>query len=401
LTKYKIKVLFQIWVWYGSGGEFMAKEITNKNSTNVNTKKNTNRTSSKKVNTKSAKNLKNKKGTSKFNIKVIFCLIGIILIIAIIIISFSIKPEDKVVITIDKVEYTESDFNMYAYLIKYDYFGIDGTDLGEDVLNTQVSNDSEQTIGEYLKEKTISKMKVSAAVLRIAKENNITLNEDDLEEIETEKKEFIENLGGKSSYEEMLKNNFTNDEAYIEVAKINKLYEVIFESLYDEGKRNDLTEDEIINYTNNYQTDYVKIKQIILLKKDLETNQYLDETTLNQKELLAKDLAKKAKDGTDFDSLIKKYSESYDKNYTSEYYLKSDLVTELKDAINLLDEGDISNVVSATNAYHIIIREKLDDKKLNDYLDSKRQQKLIQNVSDNLEKIAIINNDYLEEITVK
>jgi len=379
----------------------MAKEITNKNSTNVNTKKNTNRTSSKKVNTKSAKNLKNKKGTSKFNIKVIFCLIGIILIIAIIIISFSIKPEDKVVITIDKVEYTESDFNMYAYLIKYDYFGIDGTDLGEDVLNTQVSNDSEQTIGEYLKEKTISKMKVSAAVLRIAKENNITLNEDDLEEIETEKKEFIENLGGKSSYEEMLKNNFTNDEAYIEVAKINKLYEVIFESLYDEGKRNDLTEDEIINYTNNYQTDYVKIKQIILLKKDLETNQYLDETTLNQKELLAKDLAKKAKDGTDFDSLIKKYSESYDKNYTSEYYLKSDLVTELKDAINLLDEGDISNVVSATNAYHIIIREKLDDKKLNDYLDSKRQQKLIQNVSDNLEKIAIINNDYLEEITVK
>jgi len=379
----------------------MAKEITNKNSTNVNTKKNTNRTSSKKVNTKSAKNLKNKKGTSKFNIKVIFCLIGIILIIAIIIISFSIKPEDKVVITIDKVEYTESDFNMYAYLIKYEYFGIDGTDLGEDVLNTQVSNDSEQTIGEYLKEKTISKMKVSAAVLRIAKENNITLNEDDLEEIETEKKEFIENLGGKSSYEEMLKNNFTNDEAYIEVAKINKLYEVIFESLYDEGKRNDLTEDEIINYTNNYQTDYVKIKQIILLKKDLETNQYLDETTLNQKELLAKDLAKKAKDGTDFDSLIKKYSESYDKNYTSEYYLKSDLVTELKDAINLLDEGDISNVVSATNAYHIIIREKLDDKKLNDYLDSKRQQKLIQNVSDNLEKIAIINNDYLEEITVK
>jgi len=379
----------------------MAKEITNKNSTNVNTKKNTNRTSSKKVNTKSAKNLKNKKGTSKFNIKVIFCLIGIILIIAIIIISFSIKPEDKVVITIDKVEYTESDFNMYAYLIKYDYFGIDGTDLGEDVLNTQVSNDSEQTIGEYLKEKTISKMKVSAAVLRIAKENNITLNEDDLEEIETEKKEFIENLGGKSSYEEMLKNNFTNDEAYIEVAKINKLYEVIFESLYDEGKRNDLTEDEIINYTNNYQTDYVKIKQIILLKKDLETNQYLDETTLNQKELLAKDLAKKAKDGTDFDSLIKKYSESYDKNYTSEYYLKSDLVTELKDAINLLDEGDISNVVSATNAYHIIIREKLDDKKLNDYLDSKRQQKLIQNVSDNLEKIAIINNDYLKEITVR
>lgn len=378
----------------------MAKEITNKNSTNVNTKKNTNRTSSKKVNTKSAKNLKNKKGTSKFNIKVIFCLIGIILIIAIIIISFSIKPEDKVVITIDKVEYTESDFNMYAYLIKYDYFGIDGTDLGEDVLNTQVSNDSEQTIGEYLKEKTISKIKVSAAILRLAEENNITLDEKDLEEIEADREVFIEKLGGKDEYKKLLKKNHTNTEAYIEVAKVDKLYSKIFDLLYKEGKRNDLTTDELDKLAKSYKKDYVKIKQIILLKRDLDTNKYLSDTVLNQKEILAKSLVKMAKDDANFDSLIEKYSESYTGKIESEYYLKSSLVDELKTVVNSLEVGDISGVVSSDYAYHIVIREKLDNAKLEDYYNSKREEKLVEDITDNLEKIAIINSDYLNEITI-
>lgn len=380
----------------------MAKEITNKKSTNVNTKKENNKKNiSKSSNTKSTKNNKNKKRENKTWIKVVFGLVSVVLILVTIILSSLLKPEDKVVITLDQVKYTESDFNMYAYLIKYDYFGIDGTDLDESILNTQISNDDEQTIGEYLKEKTISKMKISAAILRIAKENNITLNEKDLKELKKEKNEFIKELGGKSFYKEMLNKNKTNDDAYEEVAKIDKLYERIFESLYSVGKRNDLTEEELYNYTLNYQNEYVKIKQIILLKKDILNNKYLDETTINQKEALAKNLAKQASDGENFDSLIKKYSESYDENYTSEYYLKSDLVGELKEAIEQLKDGDISKVVSTDNAYHIIIRETLDDKKLEEFLNSKRKAKLVQNVSDNLEKIAIINSDYLKEITVK
>ena len=180
----------------------MSKEITKKNSTNVGVKSN-----SKKKTTKSTNNTKRKKGNKKFNInkKLIFGLLSIFIIAIIISLSFILTQKENVVITIDDVEYTESDFNMYAYLIKYEYFGIDGTDLDESILNTQVSNDSEQTIGEYLKEKTISKIKVSSAILRIANENNITLKKSDYKEIEKEKNSFIEALGGKSSYNEMLK----------------------------------------------------------------------------------------------------------------------------------------------------------------------------------------------------
>jgi len=373
-------------------------EITKKKTSTKKTLVNAKKTVVKKADTKSKKN---KKGNKKIDIKLIFGLISIFLIIGIIITSIVLNKKEEVVITIDNIKYTESDFNMYAYLIKYDYFGIDGTNLSEETLNTQVSNDSEQTIREYLKEKTISKLKVSASILRIAKENNITLNKNDLQEIKEEKDKFIEKLGGMKAFKQMLKDNQTNEESYMEVAKANKLYDLIYNSLYKEGKRNDLSEEEIATYTKSYANDYVKIKQIILLKKDLETNTYLSDTTLNQKEALAKNLVKKAKDKENFDSLIIKYSEGYTEDNISEYYLKSELVEELRTAIDSLKIGDISGVVSTEYAYHIVVREELDDKKLEDYLNSKREEKFIKNISDNLEKIVIINSDYLKEITVK
>ena len=101
------------------------------------------------------------------------------------------------------------------------------------------------------------------------------------------------------------------------------------------------------------------------------------------------------------ESLIIKYSDSYKEEVQPEYYLKKDLVEELKEAINSLDIGDISDVVSTEYAYHIVIREELDDSKLEEYLDSKREEKLIDDVTDNLNKIAIIKSDYLEKISIK
>lgn len=365
------------------------KKITKKQSAINSTKKTSKKNGNKKI--------KEKKLINK---KLVIASLCILVIISVIITVFILNNKEKVVITIDDVEYTESDFNMYAYLIKYDYFGIDGTKLSENTLNTQVTNDSEETIGEYLKDKTISKIKVSAAILRIANENNITLTDDDLQEIAEEKEVFINNLGGNNEYKQMLKDNHTTDDAYLKAAKIDKLYSKIFDNLYAEGKRNDLSDEELKNFALFYQTDYVKIKQIILLKKDINTNKYLSDTIINQKEELANSLVTKvSKDN--FDKLIKKYSESYTGEVSSEYYLKTSLVENLFVAINDLEVDEISGVISTDYAYHIVIREELDDKYLEDYYNSKREEKLVEDISDNLEKIATINSDYLKEITIK
>lgn len=358
----------------------------------------------KKIKDEKKKTSKVKNTSTKFNGKNKKIVLGVSVLLIVLIVlltTFLVKVSDKVVITIDNIQYTEKDFNMYAYLVKYEYFGIDGTNVSDNTLNTQVSNDSNITIGEYLKEQTVSKIKISAAILRIAEENNVTLTKEDLKEVKAEKEKFIKQLGGKKEFKKLLKDNNTTENSYMKAAKSDKLYSKIFDELYDEGKRNDLTTDELQEYKTSYKNDYVKIKQIVLLRKDLTTGKYLDDTTLNQKEILANALEEKARAGENFDKLIKKYSEGFESEVKSEYYLKSDLVEELRKAINLLNVGDISGVIRTDNAYHIVIKEKLDEFKLEDYYDSKREEKLIKNINDNLEKIKIIKSEYLEKITVK
>ena len=342
--------------------------------------------------------------STKFNEKNKKIILGVSILLIILIISltiFVVKKKNKVIITIDDIQYTEEDFNMYAYLVKFEYFGVDGTKLSDSTLNTQVSNDSDITIAEYFKEQTISKIKISAAILRIAKENNVTLTKEDLNEVETEKEKFIQQLGGKKEFKKLLKDNNTTEDSYMEAAKSDKLYSKIFDELYQEGKRNDLTTDELEEYNESYKNEYVKIKQIVLLRKDINTGNYLDDTMLNQKEILANALEEKVKDGEDFDKLIKKYSEGFESEVKSEYYLKSELVEELRNAISVLNVGDTSGVIRTDNAYHIVTKEKLDEAKLEEYYNSKRNEKLIKNINDNLNKIKIIKSKYLEEITIK
>lgn len=374
------------------------KEITRK-TTKENSTTSKQKNSTKKI-TKSTKSKKDKKEKKPIH-KIIFLCVSLIIIITLCFLPLFLKNKENIVITIDNIKYTESDFNMYAYLIKYDYFGIDGTELSENILNTQVSNDSDKTIAEYLKEETISKIKLSAAILRIANEHNITLTEEDLKEIEADKTDFVEKLGGMKAYKSMLRNNHTTSESYLKAAKANKLYDKIFDNLYAKDKRYDFSNEELEELTNNYNLEYVKIKQIILLKKDLATNKYFDDTTINQKEFLAQELLKMIQLETDFDSLIKKYSESYDGEIKSEYYKKSELIEKLRNAIDLLDIGGISDVISTDYAYHIVVKEQLDDAKLEEYYDSKREEKLIENITENLNKIVISKSNYLNEITIK
>ena len=139
----------------------------------------------KKIKDEKKKTSRVKNTSTKFNGKNKKIVLGVSVLLIVLIVlltTFLVKVNDKVVITIDNIQYTEKDFNMYAYLVKYEYFGIYGTNVSDNTLNTQVSNDSDITIGEYLKEQTVSKIKISASILRIAEENNVTLTKEDLKD---------------------------------------------------------------------------------------------------------------------------------------------------------------------------------------------------------------------------
>lgn len=337
------------------------------------------------------------------NHKIIFASIlacVIIFIITLYIINY-VSYQTKV-ITINKNDYTKSDFAIYLYSAKYNYFG-SNIEITEDDLKVIYDEETNMTVGEYLKEVALSDIKTAASIKELANKYDISLSKKDLEELENEKKEFIEELGGKKEFKNFLKKNRTNEEAYDNMSKTDTLYKKVLSNIFGEGKINDLTEEEIEEANSNYNSNYFKIKQVILTIIDVNTGKSLSSTTINQKETLAKSIVEEANNGTDFDELIKKYSEdAIDKEGPYDlYYKKGKLLAELETAVLDLKPGEVSKPIKTNYAYHIIERQELDDSMLDDYYDDLREEKCIEELKTYLEKLQIVYHNAYEKIKIK
>ena len=131
-----------------------------------------------------------------------------------------------------------------------------------------------------------------------------------------------------------------------------------------------------------------------------KTKKSLSDTTINQKNTLANTIHDLSVSGTDFDSLVSKYSEAaVDKEPPYyEYYKKGELITELEEAIVKLGNNEISEVIQTKYAIHIIKKLELDDSKFNEYLDELREQKALKDLKDTLDTLKVIYRDAYKKI---
>ena len=334
-------------------------------------------------------------------ISISFISIFLILILLLTILNVINKNSlEKVVITINEDKYTKSDFNIYFYASKYDYFGKEADNISDDNMKIIVDEENNTTLGEYLKEKTLSEIKTASAIKEYAKENNIELDDKDKKELKQEKEKYIKSIGGKNKFNSLLNNNDTNEKSYDMMAETDKLYNKIIKKLYSEGKRKDLTLEELEKAKENYGNEYFKIEQVILTTVDTKTKKSLSDTTINQKNTLANTIHDLSVSGTDFDSLVSKYSEAaVDKEPPYyEYYKKGELITELEEAIVKLGNNEISEVIQTKYAIHIIKKLELDDSKFNEYLDELREQKALKDLKDTLDTLKVIYRDAYKKI---
>ena len=335
----------------------------------------------------------------------IFSSISIILILILILIASLpgiVKNQslEKVVITINEDKYTKSDFMIYFYSVKYDYFGKDTDKVSDDNMKIIVDEENNTTLGEYLKAKTLSEIKTASAIREYASKNNIELDENDYKELKEEKEKYIKSIGGKEKFYKLLKDNDTKEKSYNLMAETDKLYNKIIKKLYSEGKRKDLTEEELLKAKENYGNEYFKIEQVILTIMDPETKKSLSDTTINQKNTLANTIHDLSINGTDFDSLVRKYSEAaVDKEPPYyEYYKKGELLTELEKAIVKLGNNEVSEVIQTKYAIHIIKKFELDDSKFNEYLDELREEKALKDLKETLDTLKIIYQEAYKKI---
>ena len=322
---------------------------------------------------------------------------GLIILIIFYLIYLSISLGFTVV-TIDDTKFTKADLNMQLYNLKYSYFGKESYEIPDATLDEQITS-LNMTVGEYLKQQAVEELKILTAVERIAEDNNISLSDEDYEELEENKEEVISNVGGKSEFKKLLIKNNITEAAYDKFYYINKLYDKVFEELYSSGKKNDLTTEEKESAKEEYFEKYLKIQQIVLAKIDVSTGSDLSDTIINQKETLANSILTEAINGADFEDLIIKYSEeAQEKGNNTYYYAKGDLLENIESVVVGLGTGSISDVIETDYAFHIVKRLELDDSKLENYYDIVRNNKLVDDIQDMIEDYKIFYENSYKKI---
>ena len=322
---------------------------------------------------------------------------GLIILIIFYLIYLSISLGFTVV-TIDDTKFTKADLNMQLYNLKYSYFGKESYEIPDATLDEQITS-LNMTVGEYLKQQAVEELKILTAVERIAEDNNISLSDEDYEELEENKEEVISNVGGKSEFKKLLRKNNITEAVYDKFYYINKLYDKVFEELYSSGKKNDLTTEEKESAKEEYFEKYLKIQQIVLAKIDVSTGSDLSDTIINQKETLANSILTEAINGADFEDLIIKYSEeAQEKGNNTYYYAKGDLLENIESVVVGLGTGSISDVIETDYAFHIVKRLELDDSKLENYYDIVRNNKLVDDIQDMIEDYKIFYENSYKKI---
>lgn len=328
--------------------------------------------------------------------KIIFGIFLIIILIIIFTLLFLKLSLNFTAITINDDKYSKADMNMSLYNLKYNYFGKDASEIPDATLEEQLSSVG-MTVSEYLKSETVNELKYRSVIKKIADDNNITLTEEEKEEINSNIKSVINSFGSHGKFKKFLSKNKITEKAYKSYLESNKLYDKVFEELYASGKKNYLTDEEIKKETSNYYKEYYKVNQIVLGIVDTNTLESLTDTVINQKKTLIETILEKAKSGVDFEELVKKYSEeaSSDNNL---YFTKDDVLEEVYNAVDSLKEDEISEIIKTKYAYSIIKRLKLDDRKLDEYLEKKAKIKFNNDITTKAEDYKVFYENAYKKI---
>lgn len=328
--------------------------------------------------------------------KIIFGIFLIIILIIIFTLLFLKLSLNFTAITINDDKYSKADMNMSLYNLKYNYFGKDASEIPDATLEEQLSSVG-MTVSEYLKSEAVNELKYRSSIKKIADDNNITLTEEEKEEINSNIKSVINSFGSHGKFKKFLSKNKITEKAYKSYLESDKLYDKVFEELYASGKKNYLTDEEIKKETSNYYKEYYKVNQIVLGIVDTNTLESLTDTVINQKKTLIETILEKAKSGVDFEELVKKYSEeaSSDNNL---YFTKDDVLEEVYNAVDSLKEDEISEIIKTKYAYSIIKRLKLDDRKLDEYLEKKAKIKFNNDITTKAEDYKVFYENAYKKI---
>lgn len=308
------------------------------------------------------------------------------------------NANDFVVMTINGEDIYASEYASYIketkYMFENNYSYYTGTELTDEVWQ-------DEEVISSIYENAKQSLYYPYAIHTVAKECELELGKDDLDEVQSIIDQNIEYSGGQVEFKKYLAENMGIDETEFRSRVENAVYiEKIEAYNFGEDGKTPVTEDDIKKY---YNDNYYRAKHILVKTVD-ENNETLPDDEIKQKEAIAKDIIVKLNNGEDFDTLLEAYGEDEGMKQSPDGYTFSSndsFLPEFIDGTKVLEIGKYSNEpVKTTYGYHIILREPLTQEALMDETGSVSGAKIYDEIYQTFADIDSIIDEALNNLTI-
>ena len=217
----------------------------------------------------------------------------------------------------------------------------------------------------------------TAAIEGFAEKNGITLTDEDEAAIEEQKQaDYASALGEGATAEEFddyIQNIYLTRDFYDRIVRENYLYQKMLKEIFGENGEK-VSEEDAVAYLE--ENGYVSAIHILLGTTDSETFAELTDEQKAEKRAQAEALIAELRAVENeedrhalFLSRMEEISEDTGKSlYPDGYtYTAGTMVTEFEDAVNALEEYEVSDVVETDYGYHIIMRLPLSPDRVVEY----------------------------------
>lgn len=229
---------------------------------------------------------------------------------------------------------------------------------------------SGRTFGDMLKEEALNQAIIINMWAYVAEKQGITLEEDKIDEIKQQAKGIFEALDPKA-----IEENSFSLELVEEVLREDALRQELLKSISDKAPIDEavLADDmerlagedslygSIVEYGLEESAISVRVKHILLLTIDAETNIPLPEEEVADAYERAGAALERAKAGEDFETLVAEYSQDPGSaNTGGELSFARGEFVEFETAAYDMEPGEISDIIETEYGYHIIKLEEKD-----------------------------------------
>lgn len=301
-------------------------------------------------------------------------------IMAITMTACSSVNKDDTVATVNGTKMTVEQYEKTLALYKQSIEAMYGNTIWEQEVEKGVK------YKDKFKEIILQQMVDTQAVYDVAKKENLLPSKED---VDKSFKELKTNIDADENYKKQLESIGIDDTFLKDQQEKDLAWQNYKANFY---KITEVTDKEVQEYYDKNKSEFYKNEvdaSHILISTVDENKKELSEDKKKEAKKKAEDVLKKVKDGGDFASLAKEYSDdklSAEKGGQLGFFGKGDMVEPFEKAAFALDKGKVSDLVESQFGYHII--------KVNDKVN---EQKTFEEVKDTI-KETVLYNKYAENI---